>query len=358
MCARECPAQTDIPRLMLETKAAHVAEQGLDRADWVSARIESILRMGSAVAPLTNALLGNRPARWLFEKLFGLSRLRRLPRFAHRTFLSLAQRRGWTRKPRPGRLRVAYFVDVFANYLDPSLAEAVVSVLHRNGVEVYVPPQQWGCGMAPLAQGDVETARETAQHNLLVLADLAREGFPIICSEPSAALMLRKDALDLLDDPDARLVASRTMEFTAFLRSLQAQAGLRTDFRRLDLTLGHHVPCHLKALNEPPAAPALLSLIPGLSVRTIDVSCSGMAGMYGLRAVNRTRSLTAGQPMLAELGRPGVLFGSTECSACRLQMEDGGDKRTLHPAQYLALAYGCQPELLERLRQPLGDLIL
>ena len=31
---------------------------------------------------------------------------------------------------------------------------------------------------------------------------------------------------------------------------------------------------------------------------------------------------------------------STECSACRIQMEDGAGKRTLHPIQYLALGYG------------------
>ena len=49
--------------------------------------------------------------------------------------------------------------------------------------------------------------------------------------------------------------------------------------------------------------------------------------------------------MLDELRRPRVLFGSTECSTCRMQMEDGGGKRTLHPAQYLALAYGLMPEL-------------
>jgi hypothetical protein len=42
------------------------------------------------------------------------------------------------------------------------------------------------------------------QHNLRVLAELAREGCPILCAEPTAALMLRHDALDLLDDPDVR----------------------------------------------------------------------------------------------------------------------------------------------------------
>ena len=62
--------------------------------------------------------------------------------------------------------------------------------------------------------------------------------------------------------------------------------------------------------------------------------------------------------MLEELDRPRVLFGSTECSTCRMQMEDGAGKRTLHPAQYLALAYGYLPELRERLRQPIGNLVL
>jgi hypothetical protein len=53
-----------------------------------------------------------------------------------------------------------------------------------------------------------------------------------------------------------------------------------------------------------------------------------------------------------------VLFGSTECSTCRLQMEDGAAKRTLHPAQYLALAYGLLPELRRRLHEPIRELVL
>jgi hypothetical protein len=62
--------------------------------------------------------------------------------------------------------------------------------------------------------------------------------------------------------------------------------------------------------------------------------------------------------MLEELGRPRHLFGSTECSACRLQMEHGSGKRTLHPVQYLALAYGLLPELRERLHTPVGERVL
>jgi hypothetical protein len=35
-------------------------------------------------------------------------------------------------------------------------------------------------------------------------------------------------------------------------------------------------------------------------------------------------------------------------------MEDGGGKRTLHPVQYLALAYGLLPKINRRLQEPLG----
>jgi FAD/FMN-containing dehydrogenase/Fe-S oxidoreductase len=358
MCAAECPAHVNIPKLMLEAKAANVAEHGMDRSDWVLARTESFAALGSTFAVLANAALDSRTVRWLLERLFGISRQRRLPAFAGRNFLRRAVRRGWTRPPRGNRPRVAYFIDVFANYNDPQIAEAVVAVLHHNGIEVYVPRGQTGSGVAPLTYGDLEAAREAAQRNLRLLADLAREGYPIVCSEPTAALMLRQDYLDLVEDPDAKVVADQVVELTAFLWDLHVQGKLRTDFQPLELSVGHHVPCHLKALGKPPAGPALLALIPGLRVHTIDVNCSGMAGTFGLKAENYALSLEAGRPMLDELRRPRVLVGSTECSTCRLQMEEGSGKRTLHPVQYLALAYGLLPDVARRLQEPIRGLVL
>jgi Fe-S oxidoreductase len=212
--------------------------------------------------------------------------------------------------------------------------------------------------MSHLSYGDVDTAREAVEHNLRLLAEPAREGFPILCSEPTAALMLRQDALDLVGDADARLVAAQTVEMTTFLWDLHQQGQLKTDFQTLNISVGHHVPCHLKALGRPAVAPALLSLIPGLRASEIDVSCSGMAGTFGFKSGGYDLSMRAGAPMLTELARPQFLFGSTECSACRLQMEDGTGKRTLHPAQYLALAYGLLPAVEKRLQEPIGHWVL
>jgi FAD/FMN-containing dehydrogenase/Fe-S oxidoreductase len=384
MCALECPARVNIPKLMLEAKAQNVAEHGMDRKEWFLARAEGFARWGSAFALLANVALASPTVRWWLELLFGLSRRRRLPRLAGRSFLNQARRSGWTRRnkseirdPKSEKgasdfgfgisdlgfgnsdlPRVAYFVDVYANYIDPLIGAATVAVLRHNGVEVFVPPGQRGCGMSALSHGDVEGAREAARQNLRVLAEAAREGYTIVCSEPTAALMLSRDYLDLVDDDDASLVARQTTELTTYLWRLHRAGRLRTDFRQLDLALGHHVPCHLKALGEPPAGPQLLALIPGVRVHTADLSCSGMAGTYGLGADDYATSLAAGRPMLREIQRPRVLFGSTECGTCRMQMEDGGGKRTLHPVQYLALAYGLVPEIARRLHEPLGELVL
>jgi Fe-S oxidoreductase len=351
MCASECPGGADIPKLMLEAKAAHHAAHGLKRSAWFLARLEGLVSLGSRFAPATNLLLGRPLARWTLEKAFGLTRKRTLPAFAFRSFLGRARRRGLTRRPEPGPA-VAYFVDTFANAFDPSLAEAAVAVLKHNNVAVYVPPRQRGSGAPALCQGDTDVARERLSYNVRRLADAARAGDTIVCSEPTAALFFRLDALGLSDDPDVRLVADRTVELTSYLWTLHEAGRLRTDFQPLPVTVGHHVPCHVKALKAGVRGPSLLALIPELQVRTIDVSCSGMAGTYGLNARNLPTSLAAGRPMLDELARPRHLYGSSECSACRLQMQQGTGKRALHPVQYLALAYGLMPSLADRLRRP------
>ncbi len=142
-----------------------------------------------------------------------------------------------------------------ANYIDPQIAEAVVAVLHHNGIDVYVPAGQGGCGMAALAYGDVETAREAAEHNLRVLAEAAREGYPIVCSEPTAALMLTP-RLPRFAGRSRRQAGGRRRRSNSphIFGICTSKAACAPIFSQLDLGVGHHVPCHVKALNH--AVPA------------------------------------------------------------------------------------------------------
>ena len=70
-----------------------------------------------------------------------------------------------------------------------------------------------------------------------------------------------------------------------------------------------------------------------------------MAGLWGLRRENYRTSLRAGWGLISRLRDPALHAGVTECSACKMQMEQGTTKPTLHPIKVLALAYGIMPEI-------------
>ena len=54
-----------------------------------------------------------------------------------------------------------YFVDTYANYHDPQVGEALVSILEHNGVAVYVHPGQLSSAMPMIAQGALGPARRS-----------------------------------------------------------------------------------------------------------------------------------------------------------------------------------------------------
>ena len=72
-CRLECPAGVDIPKLMMEAKAAYLRTNGMRFADWIMTRLDLAASVGRLAAPLTNWALGNRQMRWLIEKTLGIA---------------------------------------------------------------------------------------------------------------------------------------------------------------------------------------------------------------------------------------------------------------------------------------------
>ncbi|MBL8850993.1 MAG: FAD-binding protein [Planctomycetaceae bacterium] len=350
-CRDECPSNVDIPHLMIEAKAGYVAANGLSRTDWFLARAHSWGRLGCTVAPLANRAINNPAARWLIERFLGIARGRKLPAFARRAFLSTLGEEytdpgNVSRTPKS----VVYFADGYVNHHDPQLGHALLAVLKHNGVPVHVPLEQASSGMAMICAGDLGAARKLAQHNVRVLSELARDGHTIVCTEPSAAICLREEYPLILDHPDIELIAGQVVEAGEFLRQLHADGKLRTDFQPLTLSAGYHLPCHVAALSRESGFTQLLSLIPGLSVNRIERGCSGMAGAFGLTRENFETSLKMGEALIRRMAEPDLAIGCTECSSCKLQMEQGTPTPTVHPLKLMALAYGLMPELRDRLK--------
>jgi Fe-S oxidoreductase len=245
-----------------------------------------------------------------------------------------------------------YFVDVYANYYDQELAEAVVAVLRQAGVNVFVPARQRGSGMPALLVGDVDRARDHALANLRVLANAVRDGYTVVCSEPSAALMLRQEYVKLTEDLDAELVAGNTMDVSQYLLGLEARGQLPQPHEPVNARVGYHQPCHQRALEIGTPGLELLRRVLGVDVEFINRGCSGMGGTYGLSRDRFWTSLRAGRDLLRRLRDTDIEIGATECGACRIQMEQGVSKRTLHPIKLLSLGYGLNPSLRSQFKAP------
>jgi FAD/FMN-containing dehydrogenase/Fe-S oxidoreductase len=351
MCRLECPANVDIPKLMLEAKATYVRTNGLSFHDRLLVRIDSLAAFAGRLPGLANWALANPQARWLLEKILGVAQGRKLPRFARRSFLKNASLRRLSQSGHRKGEKVVYFVDTYANHFDTQLADALVAVLRHNGVSVFVPTDQHESAMPMISQGVLEPARVIAQRNVALLAEAVRQGYKVIATEPSAVLALTREYPTILDDDeDAVTVAQNSFDACHYLWQLHQFGTLKLGFQPQRISVGYHVPCHLRALDVGAPAENLLRLVPGVCVTRVEKGCSGIAGLYGIKRQNYRASLRTGFELIDAVRTGAFQVGMTECSACKIQMEQGTTKPTIHPVKLLALAYGLMPELAALVR--------
>jgi Fe-S oxidoreductase len=344
---------------MVEAKALYTATNGERLHGWFMSRIDDLCRYGSRHSRLANWAVANRGARWVIEKITGIPRSRKLPHFRRKPFLRRATERRLNRPERSTTEKVLYFVDTYANYCDSQLAEAFVAVLEHNGIPVYVPDNQWQAAMPMISRGIVGKARAIAEHNVAILAEAVRQGYSIVATEPSAALALTHEYPMLLPgDHDAQMVAENSYEACYYLWRLHQRGKLQLNFGQVNASVGYHTPCHTKALEVGTPAESLLRLIPGLKVEKLEKGCSGMAGVYGFQHENYRSSLRAGLPLITAVRTGSFIAGTTECSTCKVQMEQSTSKPTIHPVKIVALAYGLMPELRTLINSPGKDLVL
>ena len=357
-CKLECPASVDIPKLMVEAKSQFVEANGLRATDWLATRVDWLAKLSSRFHFISTWLIGNRTFRWLLDRTVGIAQRRKLPRPAKKPFYRVASRLRLNRPSKSAGKKVIYYLDTYANFFDTQLANAFVKVLQHNGVQVYVPDSQQPSGMPYISMGVLKPARRIAQRNIDFLVDAVRQGYHVVTTEPTTALCLKTAYKDLLDHEDVRLVAENTSEACHYLWRMHEQGELELDFRPVNATAGYHLPCHQRALENQSPGEKLLRLIPGLTVERIEKGCSGMAGIYGLTSKNYRNSLRIGMGLINAVRDPRITVGTTECSACKMQMEQGTTKSTIHPIKLLALAYSLAPEVEELFEANNQDLFL
>ncbi len=338
-CSVECPAGVDISKLMAAARAEYVRRRGLRRAELALSHNRYLSMLGSIFSPISNFFMQLSIFKWFLEKFTGLDRRRSMPSFGGGSFLRAGRK--YLRACEPIEKptdRVAYFVDTYANYNDHELGFAVLEVLRRNNIEVILPKQR-PVPLPAIVYGNVKRARKDLAYSVKYLARAVRDGYRIVCSEPSAALCLKQELKYFVAGEDAQIVSENTYELMSYLLDLFKQNKLQLVKNRVLHDFVYHQPCHLYALGEGRAGVELLRRLCFASITELDAGCCGIAGTFGFSKKNYELSSQISARLKDALEKSPVKEVLTECAACKMQIEHISGATVVHPVKVLAEAY-------------------
>jgi glycerol-3-phosphate dehydrogenase subunit C len=343
ICTQVCPQGVHIAEINSQARAALKEDRGIPLRDRLIARPTLAGRMGTPVAPLANAMLRSRLVRRLLERTIGVHRSAPMPRWAGRTLQGWARRSGRRRPPAPERATrtVVYFHGCSANYYEPDTAERAVAVLEHNGLDVLIP-RQGCCGLPLQGNGIFPPARAYARRLASALAPYARAGHDIVATSTSCALMLKREAREILgvEDDDLRLVGERLYDICEYLALMHERGELRTDFGPVEMDVPYHAPCQQRGHGIGTPALDLMALVPGLRALQVDAVCCGIAGTYGLKREKYEIAMTVGHPVFRQVRESGAELSVCDSETCRWQIAHGTGLPSVHPVELLHRAYG------------------
>jgi glycerol-3-phosphate dehydrogenase subunit C len=382
-----CP---DIREKLIQAKTGFIEREGLPLAVRLLEDAAGVGRICGAFPQLTNRMFQHpRISQWI-KCAAGIHPDRKLPRFPGESFFKWATNQGLDRPVTDPGPKAAFFAGCTGPYLFPEVPKAVVSILRRNGVQVWVP-EQGCCGMPSLLEGDRNTTLKFAQANLDRLARAVTHGYVIVTACPTCGFMLKEslcqgacfssafqdmaggddrylmipekkqndasgkrsfrkilrsmyhkhvtdDGYFSALDPIKRIqIAEKTFDLGEYLNHRKDQHPFEQHFNEMSLTAAYFPPCHLREQNIGYPFLNLLRPIPKLRIHVFDgtFDCCGMAGIMGFKRSFHRDSLQMGEPLMARINalKPDILI--TDCLSCRLQFQQMAEYPVFHPVEIL-----------------------
>jgi len=219
------------------------------------------------------------------------------------------------------------------------LGFAVVDVLRANDIDVILP-EQLPAPLSAIVYGDVKRAKKDLAYSVKHLAEAVRDGYKIVCSEPSAALCLKDELKHYVAGADAELVSSNTQELMNYLLDLYKQGKLKQPSGTIPDAFAYHLPCHLCVIGDEAASIKLLQGLCKADVVDLAAGCCGLAGTYGMQRKNRELSSKISEGLTSALQSATTKNVLTECAGCGMQIQHISDCTARHPIKVLAEAYG------------------
>ena len=342
----------DFPRLMLRASAMRHATGQVPVRDRLTTTVmghtDLLGAAASALAPVTNKALGAKPGslvRKAITAATGVTSNRLLPPYARTRFTTWFKRRGSRPATKVSQGKVVVFPTCLVEYQKPEIGHDLVRVYERNGIECSLAEGAQCCGAPFLHAGDIDNFTKAAVRNVRALATSVKAGNDIVVPQPTCSYVLKRDYVDYVGGPDAELVASHTYDVAEYLMKVHKAEGTALDTAftgTVPETVIYHTPCHLRAQNIGLKSRDLMKLT-GTTVKLVQ-QCSGIDGMWGLRAENEDLSLAVGRKLGDEITKAGGDVIAGDCNLANGVIVEQTGREAVHPIQVVARAYGIPPE--------------
>ncbi|MDB9250368.1 LUD domain-containing protein [Halorubrum ezzemoulense] len=353
-CVNQCPVKIDIPWIntvvrdrinrgtdsdldfLVEGLTPDADPGGIDLQKRLFGNFDTLAKLGSAFAPLSNWVAEAGPARSVLERTLGVDSRRELPRFERESLVDWFADRGSRVDPDAARERVTLYPDAYTNYVRTERGKAAVRVLESLGVHVDVPAAGES-GRAPLSQGMVATARSNAEAVYESLAPAVAAGRDVVVIEPSDLAMFHREYGRLLPTEEHEALKERSYEVMEYVYGLLengADLGALPDGD--GERIAYHSHCQQRTLDLEPYTTAVLDDA-GFDVVTSDVECCGMAGSFGYKSEYYDLSVDVGETLADQFTTDETADRTVVASgtSCLEQLDALLTRRPAHPVRLL-----------------------
>ena len=334
-CSSECPSNVDVATLKAEFLYQYQEENGYPLRAKLFAYNTKLIKLGSSMAGITNAMYDSKFVGGLLKKSVGVAEQRSLPKVYKFNFdKELEKAKGQVIATRS---KVVLYIDEFTNYLDVELGRDAIEVLTRLGYEVELFYAE--SGRTYISKGFLKQAKKLAIKNVDRLSQLTDKGLPIIGLEPSAILTFRDEYKRFgFDKKKMDAVAANSFLIEEFLAKEIQSGALTADlFTKEAKTVKIHTHCHQKSISNQKVTFDILNLPKNYTVSIISSGCCGMAGSFGYEKEHYEVSMQVGELKLFPAVRKSAedVIIAANGTSCRHQIYDGTQRKALHPISIL-----------------------
>ncbi|MFB6178088.1 MAG: (Fe-S)-binding protein, partial [Halobaculum sp.] len=189
--------------------------------------------------------------------------------------------------------------------------------------------------------GFLDAAGERSRAAVEELAPEIDAGRDVVVVEPSEAVMLQSDLLDLHGSEDEQVasVAANSYGLLEYVDTYRLDE--RIDFAAPAESLTYHGHCHQKATAKDHHAVGVLRRA-GYAVDPLDSTCCGMAGSFGYEAEHYEMSLAISDILAEQVTASDGETVTAPGASCRTQLVDREetDAEPPHPVEKVAEALG------------------